>query len=191
MVVFSGRGEHGRANSRRQENLAMQFLKFVLCLAVAAAIVSSAIADETEGKKKGNRDRQPAPTERLLAKIELTEAQKEQVKAIDKEFSAKFAELRKAENAILTPEQSKAEREATKEAKSSGQKRKEARKAIAEAVKLTDEQKSKLKEHRAAISELNGKIVESLKKVLTPEQQEKLPKAREGKGEKGKGKKQN
>jgi len=167
----------------------MHFLKSVLCLAMAATIVSSAVADETKGKKKGNRNRQPSPTQRLLGEIELTEAQKEQVKAIDKEFAAKFTELLKAREAILTPEQIKAEREATKEAKSSGKKGPEARKAIEAAAKLTDEQKSKLKEHQAAMTELNGKIVEALKKVLTPEQQEKLPKPRGGKGEKGKGKK--
>ena len=60
--------------------------------------------------------------------------------------------------------------------------------AIDEALKLTDEQKTKLNEHSKLQTEFNGKVIEALRKVLTPEQQEKLPK--QG-GVKGKNKKAN
>ena len=118
--------------------------------------------------------------------MDLTDAQKEQIAAIDKEFAEKLKELTMARTAILTADQLAAEKEASKANKAAGKTGPEARTAVHEALKLTDEQKVKMKEHQKAQTEFNGKVVEALKKVLTPEQQELLPKAR---GEKGKKKK--
>lgn len=167
----------------------MQFWKTAACLILAGSVLSTVSADEKKERKKGDR-KQPTPTQRFVADLELTDAQKEQIAAIDKEFAEKFREVTKARMDILTSEQQKAERDAAKSAKSAGKKGPEARKAVEEALKLTDEQKTKLKDAEKAQQELNAKIVTALRKVLTPEQQEKLPKidSREGKG---KGKKKN
>lgn len=167
----------------------MQMLKTVLCFGLMITLSSGVSADETKGGKKGKRT--PSATQRLLNGIELTDAQKEQVAALDKEFAEEFQKISKLRSGILTEEQQKAEREAQKAAKSAGKSPAESKAAVDEAVKLTDEQKARMKEFQKTQQEFNAKVIESLKKVLTPEQQEKLPKPRgkNGKGEKGKKKK--
>ena len=92
------------------------------------------------------------------------------------EFAEAFAALRKARADILTTEQKKAEKEANLANKAASKTGAEAKKAIETALNLTDEQKTKLKEWKKSETEFNAKVVEALKKVLTPEQQAKLPK---------------
>ncbi len=166
----------------------MTILKRILCLGLMVSLTTSVMADETKEKKKNGEKKTPSATQRLIGKMELTAAQKEQTAAIDKEFADKLKELNAARNSILTAEQLKAEKEVNKANQEAGKKGKEAKAAIDEALKLTDEQKTKLNEHSKLQTEFNGKVIEALRKVLTPEQQEKLPKQR---GEKGKNKKAN
>ena len=52
-------------------------------------------------------------------------------------------------------------------------------KPATQAMKLTDEQKAKMAEGRKAMGELTKEIREKVTKLLTPEQQEVLKKARE------------
>jgi Spy/CpxP family protein refolding chaperone len=87
-----------------------------------------------------------------------------------------FAALKKARADILTADQKKAEKEANAANKAAGTTGAEAKKAVETALNLTDEQKTKLKEWRKSETEFNAKVIEALKKVLTPEQQTKLPK---------------
>ena len=93
------------------------------------------------------------------------------------EFAEAFAALKKARADILTTEQKKAEKEANVANKAASKTGAEAKKAIETALNLTDEQKTKLKEWKKSETEFNAKVVEALKKVLTPEQQAKLPKS--------------
>ena len=166
----------------------MQLLKSLVCLGMMVTLVSGVNADEEKGKKKKGEKKTHSATERLVGKMDLTDAQKEQVAAIDKEFAEKLAELTMAGKDILTADQQKAEKAAHEANKAAGTKGPEARKAIEEALKLTDEQKTKMKEHQKSQHEFNTKVVEVLKKVLTPEQQDQLPK-KDGDKEKGKKKK--
>ena len=152
----------------------MQVLKKSLCLMLALTMAVSVSADEEKGKK-GKAKKAPSPTQRFVEKLDLTDAEKEQVAAVDKEFAPKLAEIEKARKEILTAEQQQAEKDARKAAKVAGTKGAEAKKAVEDAVKLTDDQKTKMKDIQTQTNELNGKIVEALKKFLTPEQQEKLP----------------
>lgn len=152
----------------------MQFLKTSLCFMLALAVTVSVSADEAKGKKKGKKA--PSPSARFVEKLELTDAQKEQVAAVDKEFTPKLAELNKTRMEILTDEQKQAEKDAQKANKAADKKGPEARKAIDEALKLTDDQKAKMKEIQKKQGEVNAELVAALKKFLTPEQQEKLPK---------------
>jgi Spy/CpxP family protein refolding chaperone len=154
----------------------MQFLKKSLCLMLVMAVAVSVSADEAKEKKKKGEKKAPSPTAKFVQKLELTDAQKEQVAAIDKEFAPKVAEFVKARQELLTDEQKTAEKDARKAAKDAGKTGPEARKAVEEALKLTDEQKTKMKEIGKQEGEVNGKIIEALKKFLTPEQIEKLPK---------------
>lgn len=153
----------------------MQFLKKSLCLMLVLTVAASVSADEAKGKK-GKEKKAPSPTQRFTEKLTLTDAQKEQVAAVDKEFAPKLAEINKARMAILTPEQQQAEKDARKAAKEAGTKGAEAKKAMDAALKLTDEQSTKMKDIQKQTTELNGKIVEALKKFLTAEQQSQLPK---------------
>ena len=160
----------------------MLFLKTSLCFLLAMAVTVSVSADEPKGKKKEKKA--PSPSQRFVEKLELTDAQKEQAAAVDKEFAPKLAEINKTRMAMLTDEQKQAEKDAQKANKDAGKKGPEARKAVEEALKLTDEQKTKMKEINKQQAEVNGQLVEALKKFLTPEQQEKLPKVG-GDGKKG------
>ncbi len=152
----------------------MQFLKTSLCFMLALAVTVSVSADEAKGKKKDKKA--PSPSARFVEKLELTDAQKEQVAAVDKEFAPKLAEINKTRMEMLTDEQKQAEKATQKANKEAGKKGPEARKAVEEALKLTDDQKTKMKEITKKQTEVNTELVAALKKFLTPEQQEKLPK---------------
>ena len=160
----------------------MQFLKKSLCFLLAMAVTVSISADEPKTKKKEKKA--PSPSQRFVEKLELTDAQKEQVAAVDKEFAPKLAEINKTRVALLTDEQKQAEKDAQKANKEAGKKGPEARKAIDEALKLKDDQKTKMKEISKKQTEVNTELLAALKKFLTPEQQEKLPKIG-GDGKKG------
>lgn len=160
----------------------MQFLKNVLCFGLMLTICSSIQADEKKQKKE---KKAPSATQRLLNGIELTDAQKEQVAAIDKEFAEELRKLNETRGAILTAEQKTAERDAQKAAKAAGKTPAETKAAVDAALKLTDEQKTKMQEFQKTQQAFNAKVIENLRKILTPEQQEKLPKQR-AKGGKGK-----
>ncbi len=163
----------------------MKVMKSVLCLGLMLSLTITGMADEPKqkGKKAGKA---PAATQRFLNGIELTAAQKEQVAALDKTLAAEFQALNKQRSEILTDTQRTAEREAQKNAKSAGKTPQEARKAVDEALKLTDEQKTKMLELQRKQQAFAAKTIEELKKILTTEQQAKLPQQRQGKGNKKK-----
>lgn len=175
-----------------RENLEMKVFRSVICLTLVAAMLSgAAMADEKKGKGKGKKGRKaPSATQRFVGKMELTDEQKEQVTAIDKQFAERFTALAKKRSSILTDEQKKTQRDMMAKAKEGGKKGAELRKELQAALKLTDEQKAQQKELTKTQQELSKEIVAALKKVLTAEQQEKLPKQRGAAGgAKGKKKK--
>ena len=85
----------------------MRFLTTSLCFMLALAVTLSVSADEPKGKKKEKKA--PSPSARFVAKLELTDAQKEQTAAVDKEFAPKLAEINKSRMEILTDEQKQAD----------------------------------------------------------------------------------
>lgn len=163
----------------------MQIMKRVLCLGLMLTLATSGVADEPKQKgKKGGKA--PAATQRFLNGIELTAAQKEQVAALDKTLAADFQALNKQRAEILTDTQRTAEREAQKNAKAAGKTPAETRKAVDEALKLTEEQKTKMADLQKKQQAFAAKTIAELKKILTPEQQAKLPQQRQAKGNKKK-----
>lgn len=153
----------------------MKCVQLCVCAVLTLGMLSGATADEVK-QKKGKQNKAPSVTQRLLGEIELAAEQKPRVAAIDKEFAPALAELNKKRMAILTPEQQQAQREASKAAKDAGKSAAETRKAVQEAANLSPEQKEKMAELQKTQQELNSRVLTALKKVLTPEQQEKLPK---------------
>ncbi|MEQ9409374.1 MAG: hypothetical protein RIK87_16680 [Fuerstiella sp.] len=157
----------------------MKTFRNLVCLTLIAVISGVGVADEKQKKGKGKRGaRTPSVTQRLVAKIELSDEQKEQVAAIDKQFAARAKELAGKRRDILTADQRKAQVAAQKAAKEAGQKGAEARKAVDAALNLTEAQKAQQKELNKAQQALNAEVVVALKKVLTAEQQAQLPKQR-------------
>lgn len=164
----------------------MKLFRNIVCLLLVVTMAGGLVAEEKE--KKGKRARRgPSVTQKYVAKLELSPEQKEQVAAIDQEFAGKVKELAEKRRAILTPEQQKARQDAMKAAKAAreeGKDAKEIRRELANAVQLTEAQQKQQKELQAAQQELNKQVLAALKTVLTPAQQEQLPKVRSGKGEK-------
>ncbi|HID23223.1 MAG TPA: hypothetical protein EYP14_12585, partial [Planctomycetaceae bacterium] len=120
------------------------FAKVTIGLALMALLaVPVAAAQKGEGEKGKKRGRHQRPVQlqilrHWLKDIELTEDQKAKVDELQKEFAPKFAELRKGQAAIFTPEQKQARREALRKAKAEGKKFREAVKEIEKAINLTD-----------------------------------------------------
>lgn len=163
----------------------MKVLQKVVCLVLVAVVAASAPADEKKAQRKDRGQRKgPSVTQRFVKDIELTGEQKEKVAAIDKEFAAKATELQKKKADFLTDEQKKSQRAAQKAAKEAGKSAAESRKEINATLKLTAAQEAANKELTTAQRELNGKVVAALMKVLTPEQQKKLPKFASNNGKK-------
>lgn len=174
----------------------MNVLKTTLLLALSLVLATGAVAEDAKKGEKGKaaaakkRDggkqraerKAPGVTARFVAKLDLSAEQKEQIAAIDKEFAAKFAEIRQAQTSVLTKEQIEARNAAMKKARET--KDPEARKAVKQAVTLSDEQKKKMAEIGKSQRELSEKVLAALKKVLTEEQQKNLPQAGRGKGAK-------
>lgn len=164
----------------------MKTFRNLVCLSLMAAVACSAVADEKEKKGKGKKGARKAPsaTQQLLSKIELDDEQKTAVAAIDKQFAEKFTAIRQAVSDVLTDGQKKTQRTMQKAAREAGKKPQESRKEIEAALKLSDEQKAKQKAAQANKQKLNAEIIAALKKILTEEQQAKLPKLRTGRKKK-------
>jgi len=182
--------------SLQEENRGMTMFRSFMCLTLIALVSGVGVADEKEKTAKGKRGRkEPTATQRFVGKLDLTEEQKVKVAEIDKQFATRTKDLARKKKELLTDEQMKAQRAAAKTAREAGKKGAEARKAVMAAVTLTDEQKTKQKELQGLQKKLSAEVVAELKKVLTEEQEAKLPGQKRGKGKakdgekKGRGKK--
>ncbi len=144
----------------------MRTVRVLLILAAALLIARPLFAQDQppEHKARGDRPGRGGDFgmgflgERVLKDLNLTDEQKTKLK----DLRAKYGP-----DSVLTDEQKKAKTDAVEAAKKDGKKGFELLKAGRDAVKLTDEQKTKLKESLKT-------LMEESKKILTPEQQEKL-----------------
>ena len=114
--------------------------------------------------------------------LNLTDDQKAKLAELKKEYAPKIKELSGTFDKVLTADQKKARDDATKAAKDAGKSRREIFQAGMAAVKLTDAQKAKLADGRKAMQTLNKEITDQVNKVLTPDQQDVLKKARASRG---------
>src|SRR5258705_8234145 len=110
------------------------------CL-IAAIGISPAFA---AGKKnKGQKDPTASIKKKLAAADLPTETLAKANKVVDDD-APKLNEAQAKVDSVLTAEQKQARRQAQKDAKTSGKKRKEVQAEVTAAMKLTDEQKTKL-----------------------------------------------
>jgi Spy/CpxP family protein refolding chaperone len=159
----------------------------VLALVVSLALIDSLSAQE-RGRGQGRGQRRGPGANSMIDRIErvpginLTDDQKSKLAELKKEYAPKQKEIADKLAAVPTAEQKKARDEAMKEARDAGKRGPEVREAIQAAMKLTDAQKAEMGKLRKAQGELDKEIREKVTKVLTPEQQETLKKARESRG---------
>jgi acetyl esterase/lipase len=127
-------------------------------LIVFVAISSSLLAQE--GDERQPRD----PLRRFFAlpDIEFSAEQQAKVDEIHKQFAPKLEEVQKKWDAIITPEQLQARREAFRKAREAGTQGRQLREAVEAAVKLTDEQR----QQQASLQEERGKLVDEIRTQL-------------------------
>jgi hypothetical protein len=129
-------------------------------------------------KKEGAQGPQFNPVARMMQRIgqiELTDAQKEQIAKIEKEFTAKFEELRKGQSRPeLTAEQRQAMRAAKEKAEAEGKQGKELWEAVQAAVPRTEEQKAAMAKSAEAMQAVHQELMTAVMAVLTDEQKQAL-----------------
>jgi Spy/CpxP family protein refolding chaperone len=161
----------------------------VACLAVVGVLAAA------EGQRPGGR-RGPgaggpgrgdatARIDYMVRGLDLTDAQKTKIEDIKKEFGPKLKAAQEKSESILTDEQKKKQTEVFQKARESREGFQNIRETLEKELKLTDAQKKQRDEARKASEELNKALMDKVTDVLTPEQKEKLQKAREQRGTRG------
>jgi hypothetical protein len=154
----------------------MRTARSVLILVMALLIASPLLAAD---KKRGAKKAPPCPAaqraEKMLEGVTLTADQKAKLAEVTKECGPKLAECMKKMN-VLTPDQKKAQEEATKAAKAAGKSGKELFAAVAASVKLTDEQKAKMAEARKEMAPIEKDLREKVLAILTDDQKAQVKK---------------
>jgi Spy/CpxP family protein refolding chaperone len=156
-----------------------------IALAVVASLVFvESLSAQQNGRGQRHRGQFPSFIQMIEKNkdLKLTDDQKTKLTALDKEYAPKRKELAGTMDKVLTAEQKKARKEAIDAARKAGKRGPEVRESIQAAMKLTDAQKAKLADGRKAMQTLNKEIVGKVNKVLTPEQQDVLKKARANRG---------
>lgn len=160
----------------------LQLGRWFAGIAVVTALAVSLpvhAAEKGKGKGKGKKSASKAVDAlfQLPEGINLTAEQQGKVDAIKKELTPKLTEVVAAANpnAILTPEQMSARREAAKSARESGLKGKELRASVETATKMTPEQKEKYEKAQAALLDWKKEIHAKISAVLTDEQKAQYP----------------
>jgi hypothetical protein len=137
------------------------------CLLAAIAFTPTLAA----GKKNKNDRHDPvAAIKKKLAAAELPTDVREKADKIIADDGPKLKEAKAKLDGVLTTEQQAAQKQARKDAKSSGKKGKDAKADIASAMKLTPEQKSKLSAAESDVKSAQATLLRDLKGVLTSEQ---------------------
>ena len=124
------------------------------------------------GKKNKKQDRHDpvAAIKKKLGAADLPTDAREKADKVIAEDGPKLKDAHAKIDSILTSEQKQAQRQAHKDARSSGKKGKDAKADIAAAMKLTDEQKSKLSAAESELKSAQAALVRDLRSALTPEQ---------------------
>jgi len=113
-----------------------------------------------------------------LKQLDLTDEQKQKLKAIHQETGPKMEEIFEKMKGILTKEQSTAAEEAAKKAKEGGKKGRDFFVAVQSSIELTDEQQKKMDKVAPEIQAVQRKVMKAVMEILTPEQKEKMKQMR-------------
>jgi hypothetical protein len=143
--------------------------QLLLSCVLAAIAVTPAFGAGKKNKKQDRHDPVAAIKKKLAAADLPTDAREKADKVIADD-GPKLKEAHAKVDSILTAEQKQAQRQAHKDARSSGKKGKDAKADLAAALKLTDDQKSKLSAAEGELKSAQAALVRDLKSALTPEQ---------------------
>ena len=158
-----------------------------LALVVSLVLVDSLSAQQGgRGQGQGRRGGfSPIDRVERVKDLNLTDAQKTKLAALEEgvrpEAQGACRRARQGAHA-RAKEGPRGRHEGGRE---SGKRGPEVRESIQKAMKLTDSQKTKLADGRKAMEKLNKEIGDKVNKLLTPEQQEVLKKARPQRGNRG------
>jgi len=147
------------------------------CLPVFAFALVFTLAASAEDKKKADEPKKPAPFANVFTfpkTVTLAADQQKKLDELKKEYTPKLEELKKQQDAILTADRVKAQKEALAKAKADGKKGKELNEAGQAALKLTEAETKQLAESKMAQSKLMGEINKKKMEVLTDEQKKAL-----------------
>jgi hypothetical protein len=143
--------------------------QLLLSCVLAAIAVTPGFAAGKKNKKQDRHDPVAAIKKKLSAADLPTDAREKADKVIADD-GPKLKDAQAKIDSILTNEQKQAQRQAQKDARSSGKKGKDAKAEVAAAMKLTDEQKSKLSAAESELKSAQAVLVRDLRSALTPEQ---------------------
>ncbi len=171
-----------------------QWSRAVAVIAMMGILVGSVSADDAakkKGKGKKNAKQNVPMALQLPDSIELTTEQQKDVKEIQEKYADRAAENRRKTMELMPVEVRKQRAEATKAAKEEGKTQAEIRVILKELDNsLSADTVAKLAELRKETQTIKAEFLAEVRSVLTDEQAEKLPKAREPKkNAKGKKKK--
>jgi len=144
----------------------------LLCPTVIGCLIAALCVTPTFATGKKNK-RQKDPTAAVRKKLAAAELSTETLAKANKVVDADAPKLKEAQakvDSILTAEQKLARKQAQKDAKTSGKKRKEAQAAATAAMKLTDEQKAKLSTAASGLKAARAALVRDLRGVLSSEE---------------------
>jgi hypothetical protein len=143
--------------------------QLLLGCVLAAITVTPAFAAGKKNKKQDRHD-PVASIKKKLAAADLPTDAREKADKVIADDGPKLKDAQAKIDSILTTEQKQAQRQAQKNARTSGKKGKDAKAEVAAAMKLTDEQKSKLSSAESELKSAQAALVRDLRSALSPEQ---------------------
>ena len=161
----------------------MKTAKVVLALGLTMILATGAVAQE---KKKGKRAQlhpfsmamvKFEAVHNALKKVELTDAQNEQLKKLHESMNPKLADLMKKVTAIVGEEKMKAAGEAAKQAKEAGKNPRQVALVVEKACSLSDEQSEKLTALAKDLNKIQRDMMKQVNSMLTDDQKEVMKKA--------------
>lgn len=147
------------------------------CLPVLAVTLVFACTASAEEKKKAEEAKKPAPFANVFTfpkTVTLAADQQKKLDDLKKEYTPRLEELKKQQDAILTADRLKAQKEATDKARADGKKGKDLAEAGQTALKLNAAEAKQLAESRTAQGKLMAEINKKKLEVLTDEQKKAL-----------------
>jgi periplasmic protein CpxP/Spy len=151
-----------------------RFKKIVVALALAATVFA-ALPAAAEGRR-GDRFSPEKMVQRMQTKLDLSEAQTAQMKAIFESHQGEFQRIKEAMKGTLTDAQRQALKEARESRKGSelGRPSPEERKNMMAELGVSEGQRAQMKALREQMKSEREAIKSEMQAVLTPEQQAKL-----------------